>query len=566
MARGLRATWARLVAGSIQARLSKRQSQSCATDPVSGSPVAARLLARARLVGSPYLPPLRVPLLVFVRAGGGGHPTRRRRTLPFTRLRPAVVILLSSGSSTDGHCSSLARAGLGICPSRGLFLREDGKHSCTSGRFIYLQLKIVGIKSMISFQAITSSISGRTLQDPHASPLVLIYRASSTSGGWNASTISYYGNIAKWRKQEGDKIEVGDVICEIETDKATLEFESLEEGYLAKILAPEGSKDVQVGQPIAVTGGHFSERVSELEGRVHDLEMVSYVEIQDERDEWVTALESASEAFAAWRPRIESSLFTIRSELKAYNPNPDKLYFTTRFVDGLREDIRSVVMVARPQNLDTAYTLTLLQEEALDQGIHKEFKCSEASPFARTATIKGALPLPLPPRRPQVVLDLVAEKRVPNKSTSIDDKLSTLRIYRRARGLCVRYGDKWAPGHRTMQFEGSLLGRDVIILVDSRSSHSFLSSCLATGLPNLRPLPKPMTLGSYDMIVGMDWLEAFSPMRVDWQHKWMGIPYGQHHVVLQGLLPDLDQHSIMQLCHITASAPSPAPPELPLAI
>ncbi|XVE99152.1 hypothetical protein REPUB_Repub03eG0172700 [Reevesia pubescens] len=61
------------------------------------------------------------------------------------------------------------------------------------------------------------------------------------------------GNIFKWRKKEGDKIEVGDVICEIETDKATLEFESLEEGYLAKILAPEGSKDVAVGQPIAVT-------------------------------------------------------------------------------------------------------------------------------------------------------------------------------------------------------------------------------------------------------------------------------------------------------------------------
>ncbi|KAJ6323092.1 hypothetical protein OIU77_012847 [Salix suchowensis] len=61
------------------------------------------------------------------------------------------------------------------------------------------------------------------------------------------------GNIAKWRKKEGDKIEVGDVMCEIETDKATLEFETLEEGYLAKILAPEGSKDVAVGQPIAIT-------------------------------------------------------------------------------------------------------------------------------------------------------------------------------------------------------------------------------------------------------------------------------------------------------------------------
>ncbi|OIT02138.1 PREDICTED: dihydrolipoyllysine-residue acetyltransferase component 1 of pyruvate dehydrogenase complex, mitochondrial [Nicotiana attenuata] len=61
------------------------------------------------------------------------------------------------------------------------------------------------------------------------------------------------GNIAKWRKKEGDKIAVGDVLCEIETDKATLEFESLEEGFLAKIVAPEGSKDVAVGQPIAIT-------------------------------------------------------------------------------------------------------------------------------------------------------------------------------------------------------------------------------------------------------------------------------------------------------------------------
>jgi len=65
-------------------------------------------------------------------------------------------------------------------------------------------------------------------------------------------------------------------------------------------------------------------------------------------------------------------------------------------------------MVTQPQNLDTACTLGLLQEEALDEGIHKEFKCSEASLFARTATIKGALPLPLPPRRPQAVPDPVA--------------------------------------------------------------------------------------------------------------------------------------------------------------
>ncbi|KAJ4849510.1 hypothetical protein Tsubulata_051138 [Turnera subulata] len=61
------------------------------------------------------------------------------------------------------------------------------------------------------------------------------------------------GNIAKWRKKEGDAIAPGDILCEIETDKATLEFEILEEGFLAKILVPEGSKDVPVGQPIAIT-------------------------------------------------------------------------------------------------------------------------------------------------------------------------------------------------------------------------------------------------------------------------------------------------------------------------
>jgi pyruvate dehydrogenase E2 component (dihydrolipoamide acetyltransferase) len=48
------------------------------------------------------------------------------------------------------------------------------------------------------------------------------------------------GNIMKWLKKEGDRLEPGDVICEVETDKATVGFEVQEEGYLAKILKPEG--------------------------------------------------------------------------------------------------------------------------------------------------------------------------------------------------------------------------------------------------------------------------------------------------------------------------------------
>jgi pyruvate dehydrogenase E1 component beta subunit len=60
------------------------------------------------------------------------------------------------------------------------------------------------------------------------------------------------GNLAKWVKNEGDKIRVGDVIAEIETDKATMEVEAVDDGTLGKILVPEGTTDVAVNTPIAM--------------------------------------------------------------------------------------------------------------------------------------------------------------------------------------------------------------------------------------------------------------------------------------------------------------------------
>ena len=60
------------------------------------------------------------------------------------------------------------------------------------------------------------------------------------------------GNLAKWLKKEGDAIKSGDVIAEIETDKATMEVEAADEGTLGKILVPEGTADVAVNTPIAV--------------------------------------------------------------------------------------------------------------------------------------------------------------------------------------------------------------------------------------------------------------------------------------------------------------------------
>ena len=63
------------------------------------------------------------------------------------------------------------------------------------------------------------------------------------------------GNLARWLKKEGDKIKSGDVIAEIETDKATMEYEAVDEGTLAKIVVPEGTQDVAVNAVIAVLAG-----------------------------------------------------------------------------------------------------------------------------------------------------------------------------------------------------------------------------------------------------------------------------------------------------------------------
>ncbi|HEX7924847.1 MAG TPA: biotin/lipoyl-containing protein, partial [Bradyrhizobium sp.] len=63
------------------------------------------------------------------------------------------------------------------------------------------------------------------------------------------------GNLAKWLKKEGDKVKSGDVIAEIETDKATMEVEAVDEGTIAKILVPEGTQDVPVNDVIAVMAG-----------------------------------------------------------------------------------------------------------------------------------------------------------------------------------------------------------------------------------------------------------------------------------------------------------------------
>jgi len=104
-------------------------------------------------------------------------------------------------------------------------------------------------------------------------------------------------------------------------------------------------------------------------------------------------------------------------QLSAYTPNPDHIAYVTRFVDGLRDDIRTVVFVQRPKDLDSACILALLQEEATEPRWRREGRQLHAPPFVKPQVQRGALPLPPPPARagppPQGIAGLPVEPRRP---------------------------------------------------------------------------------------------------------------------------------------------------------
>jgi hypothetical protein len=92
--------------------------------------------------------------------------------------------------------------------------------------------------------------------------------------------------------------------------------------------------------------------------------------------------------------------------------------------------------------LDTAYTLALLQEEAAEPIRRKDFRRVDSAQYQRHTSSRGTLPLPPPAARP---FDDKAEQA---KLPGPDDKFASLKSFRRARGLCMRCGEKWTPGHR----------------------------------------------------------------------------------------------------------------------
>ena len=321
-------------------------------------------------------------------------------------------------------------------------------------------------------------------------------------------------------------------------------------------------------------------------------------------------------------------------------------------MDGLKSEIRSAVVIQRPPDLDTACVLALLQEEVLDRDKKRDFRRIDSSSSTRHHA-PSPLPLPLPPRGDKPQLQQSVE---PGHSKHLDEKMAALRAYRRARGLCIKCAEKWSRDHKCpesvqlqvmqelydlfqleeectdemvepqqqspseqlfmslseaavsglevpkmMKFQGQIQGKQVLILVDSGSSHTFVNTEVAAELQGISALVNPvgvqvadgshmlcssqipkaewsiqgcsfqsgikiLPLSHYDMILGMDWLERYSPMQIHWKHKWISISYQESTVLLQGIIPELPAGSMVEVSAVlvtdAAADKLNVPPEL----
>ncbi|WVZ82001.1 hypothetical protein U9M48_029318, partial [Paspalum notatum var. saurae] len=343
----------------------------------------------------------------------------------------------------------------------------------------------------------------------------------------------------------------------------------------------------------------------------------------------------------------------IMDQLIAYEHPQDPLYFITRFIHGLNDDIKPAVILQRPSTWDTACVLAQLQEEVAATQRRPPFRRPEPYQAPRPSSVVP-LPLPLPPKQEKWAPEAARKPPDVSRGHTAEDRWSTLRAYRRARGLCVKCAEKWSKDHRcadavhlhavqellelfqldddtaavtseqempgdqlfltltlasvtdgpsprSMCFRGSIQGHSVRILLDSGSSHSFLSTSVACKLVGAVSLSPPLTVQvangstlscdshfpsavwkiqdaefssdlkilslppSYDMIVGMDWLLSVSPMRVHWGQKWLSIPCNDSSVFLQGEGCALPVGTLVQLYSvepILADTPSALPDEI----
>lgn len=303
------------------------------------------------------------------------------------------------------------------------------------------------------------------------------------------------------------------------------------------------------------------------------------------------------------------------------------VYFVQKFIDGLKDEVRRVVIVQRRQDMDAASSIALLQEEAIEgvkfgmvrkseggtyvKSLHKTNSQSQLTTTQHSHSNRDAWTTP------------VDDKKNGDPSRIREDRVSALRTYRRSKGLCFTCGEKWSKDHKcstsvqlhvvqelvsllqdeinsseqvevqdekedliamaisqhaasgteaahSIRLRGWIQETELLMLIDSGSTNSFIDEQVAMKLKGVEVLKQPLKvqiadggqllcskiipgctwymqgqsfkndfklipLGSYDIILGMDWLEQHSPMQVDWVEKWIEFQYQNRAVRLQGI-------------------------------
>ncbi|XP_051209991.1 uncharacterized protein [Lolium perenne] len=239
---------------------------------------------------------------------------------------------------------------------------------------------------------------------------------------------------------------------------------------------------------------------------------------------------------------------TLMHHMLAYKPDLDPTFFTTRFIDGLRNDLRATVLIQCPQDLDTAVSLALLQEE-IGEDVDIVQYSPKPSGFQRV-NYKAQSPKSIEVSRDRTKTVVQAEDRRGTdaaRATSTTQKLAALKAYRRAMNLCFKCGKKFSQHHQCaktaqlhiveellemiegpdspdsyttavddvadaaqellclsqqavsgtennacFRLQGVIQGREILILIDSGSSGNFISELLAKHLEGVQPLPVPV--------------------------------------------------------------------------
>jgi pyruvate dehydrogenase E1 component beta subunit len=175
------------------------------------------------------------------------------------------------------------------------------------------------------------------------------------------------GNLAKWLKKEGDAVKSGDVIAEIETDKATMEVEAVDEGTLGKILVPEGTADVAVNTPIAVILGEGEDKSAIKAGAAKSPEKKIEAKTTEQPDKKQKQNESTSPATGD-KPQKSPAKFATEPPRAEVLPDPDIPEGTEMATITMREALRDAMAEEMRRDKDV---FVMGEEVAEYQGAYK---------------------------------------------------------------------------------------------------------------------------------------------------------------------------------------------------